>query len=257
MRARLAAAALLAVAACGTKDPVYLDPAPRAIEVDPDNMVESATASVQLPVELETEAQNLARQRLAMDLGLDLAQVPQARRDDYQVEIEWTVKNLSAEEGTAFVNVAGASEYFVYDPTLFQLDPRDPVPPPLVGGIPIVVPGNGSVSGTFREDQISEAAQDWDAVSRAGVVLQNALITQWPTEDVNGGMGGELVEIPSAAVAALVRFDVTLDADRHMVLEYVLRVRDRGDRLAPFETDLGRLVPPSETAYEPPPPPED
>ena len=254
---RATAAFLLVLAACGTKDPVYLDPTPRAIEVDPDNMVASATATVQLPVTLETEAQNLARQALAMDLGLDPAQVPQARRDDYEVEIEWTVKNLSAEEGTAKVNVIGASEFFRYDPTLFQLDPRDDLPPPLVGGIPIVVPANGTVSGTFREDQISEAAQDWDGVSRGGIVLQNALITQWPTEDVTGGTGGELMEIPSAAVAALVRFDVTLEADRHMVLEYVLRVRDHGDRLAPFETDLGRLVPPSETAYTPPPPPEE
>ncbi len=243
------------LAACATKEPVYIDPAPRAVEVDPDNMLDSATATVQLPVTVETNAQMVERQRLATELGLQLAQVPQARRDDYEVELEWTIKNLAGKDGTASVIVVGASEYFYYDPTLFQLDPRDPPPPPLLGGIPVVVPANGEVSGVFREDQLAEAAQDWDAISRAGVVAQNALLTQWPTRDVNGGTGGVLMTIPSAAVAALVRFDVTLQADRHMVLEYVLRVRDHGDRLAPFEKDTGRLVPPSMTAFMPPPPP--
>lgn len=248
-----AAAALLA---CQTSEPVYLDPAPRAIEVDPANMVTtSAISTVRLPVRLETQAQNVERQRLAMDLGLTTEQVPQARRDDYEVSLEWTVKNLSDTEGTAKIFVGGGNEFFYYDPTAFQVDPRDALPPPLMGGIPIVVPALGQVSGVFREDQLSEAAQDWDAISRAGVVAQNALLTQWPSGDVSGGTGGELMAIPSAAVAALVQLDVTLDADQHMVLEYTMRVRDHGSRLAPFEQDQGALVPPSTTAYTPPPPP--
>ena len=247
----------LALAGCQTGEPVYIDPTPRAIEVDPGNMMDtSATATVLLPVRLETMAQNLERQRLAMDLGLTVEQVPQARRDDYEVSLEWTVKNLSDTEGTARINVLGGNEYFFYDPTAFQLDPRDPLPPPLLGGIPIVVPALGQVSGVFREDQIAEASQDWDAISRAGVVAQNALLTQWPSTDVSGGTGGELMTIPSAAVAALVQLDVTLDADQHMVLEYTMRVRDHGSRLAPFEKDQGALVPPSTTAFTPPPPPE-
>jgi hypothetical protein len=258
---RLALLLLLvsASAACGPSEPVYIDPSPRAVEFDPATagmMETSAVSSVRLPVRLETEAQNLERQRIAMALGLDVAQVPQARRDDYEVSIEWTVKNLSDTDGTAFVNVVGASEYFLYDRTAFQLDPRDPLPPPLAGGIPVPVPALGQVSGVIREDQLSEAAQDWDAISRGGVVAQTALLTQWPTDDVDGGTGGELMTIPSAAVAALVQLDITLGADRHMVLEYTMRVREHGDRLAPFESNLGALVAPSTTVYTPPPPPE-
>jgi predicted small lipoprotein YifL len=254
----LAALALLASsAACGTGEPVYIDPSPRAIEVDPANMMSpSAVATVRLPVRQENAAQSLQRQRLAMTLGLTPEQVPQARRDDYEVSLEWTVKNLSDTEGTAKIFILGGNEFFFYDPTMFQVDPRDPPPPPLLGGIPIVVPALGQVSGVFREDQIAEASQDWDAISRAGVVAENALLTQWPSEDVSGGTGGELTTIPSPAVAALIQLDVTLDADQHMVLEYTLRVRDHGTRLAPFETDLGALVPPSMTAFTPPPPAE-
>jgi hypothetical protein len=246
-----------ALAACGPSEPVYIDPSPRAVEFDPMAMMgdASAVSTVRLPVRLETTAQNLERQRVAMALGLTVDQVPQARRDDYEVSIEWTVKNLSDTEGTATINVLGASEYFLYDPTAFQLDPRDPLPPPLAGGIPVVVPASGEVSGVIREDQIAEAAQDWDAISRAGVVAQNALLTQWPTDDVDGGMGGELMTIPSSAVAALVELDVTLVADQHMVLEYTMRVREHGSRLAPFESNQGALVAPSTAVFTPPPPP--
>ncbi len=244
--------ALVLLAACGAKDPVYIDPTPRGIEVDPDMMLVAGVASVQLPVRVETPTQNVERQRLAMQLGLTPEQVPQVRRDDYDVSIEWTIKNLSTEAGTATISVIGASEYWLYDPTLFVLDPEeDDPPPPLLGGIPVLVPASGQVSGLFREDQVAEAAQDWDAISRGGVVAQNAMLTQWPTGEVNGGTGGELLVIPAAAVAAIVRFDLTFDADRHMVLEYVLRVRDHGDRLAPYEPDVGRLVPPSMTAFQP------
>jgi hypothetical protein len=253
----LALAALVGLVGCQTGEPVYIDPTPRAIEFDPATMMDtSATATVLLPVRQETPTQNLERQRLAMDLGLTVEQVPQARRDDYEVSLEWTVKNLSDTEGTAKINVLGGNEYFFYDPTAFQLDPRDPLPPPLLGGIPIVVPALGQVSGVFREDQLAEASQDWDAISRAGVIAQNALLTQWPSDDVSGGTGGELMTIPSAAVAALVQLDVTLEADQHMVLEYTMRVRDHGSRLAPFEQDPAALVPPSMTAFTPPPPPE-
>jgi hypothetical protein len=122
--------------------------------------------------------------------------------------------------------------------------------------VPLVVPAQGEVSGVIREDQIAEASQDWDAISRGGVVAQTALLTQWPTGDVDGGTGGELMTIPSSAVAALVQLDVTLRADQHMVLEYTMRVREHGDRLAPFETNLGALVAPSTAVYTPPPPPE-
>jgi hypothetical protein len=246
--------ALLA-AGCGAKDPVYIQPTPQAIEVDPANMVTAQTAVVQLPVKVETADQAAARAALAMKLGLTADQVPQARRDDYDVELEWTIKNLSDQEGTASIQVNGANEFFLYDPTRFVTDPMEQAPPPpLLGNIPMLVPPLGEISGVFREDQLAEASQDFDGISRGGVNPQFALLTQWPSGDVTGGTGGELATIPSAAVAALIQFNVTFDADQHMVLEYTLRVRDRGDRLDPFPADPAELVPPSTTAFMPPPP---
>jgi hypothetical protein len=254
---------LLFLAACNDlSEPVYLRPEPPAIESTNVNSTDEPTVAVlRLPIRLESENQRIARQSLADALGLTLEQVPQARRDAYDVSLEWTVKNLDTErEGVAFISVVGANEFFRYDPLVFVEDPdeEDP-PPPLLGGAPVVVPPGGLVSGLFRDDQVGEAAQDLDAISRAGVVPQVALLTRWPGGDVplGAGEGGELMTIPAAAVPALVEMDVSVIATTRMVLEFVVRVRYREDRLEPPPNDPGGLVVPSETVFVPAAPAEE
>src|SRR5688572_13281449 len=121
MRASLLAvssAFALLGAAC-TDDPVYLQPDPRAIEVGGEMGPETGTASITLPFRLETMEETTRRVELAQDLMLDPSQVPTIRRDLVDLEVEWTVKNLDAEEGTAVVTAVGANEYFSYDPAAF------------------------------------------------------------------------------------------------------------------------------------------
>jgi hypothetical protein len=258
----LALAPLGVAAACTAKDPMYFRPAPAAVESDPDSMAAPIVSTVQLPVRVEDGDEMEERLALAMQLGLMPDDVPLARRDHYAASIEWSIKNLSDQEGIATLAVVGASEFFKYDPAVFVIDPdEDEPPPPLLGGIPIVVPPLGVVTGVFREDQLDEASQDWDAVSRGGITPQYATLTLWPTDDVTGGMGGQLATIPGAAVAALIQYDVAFSADQRMVLEYQLRVRDRDDRLEPCTMEAiaqatcgATLVPPSTTVYTPPPP---
>jgi hypothetical protein len=234
---------------------VYLRPTPPAIESDPGGQEPPAVSTFVLPVTLENETQAIVRQRRAEALGLAVEQVPQARRDDFDVSLEWTIKNLDGEsEGTAFIAVVGANEFFRYDPIVFVEDPDEEAPPPpLLGGAPVVVPAGGVVSGLFREDQVAEAAQDLDALSRAGVTPEFAMLTEWPGDDVPEGVGegGELPSIPSAAVPALLQLDVSFTASTRMVLEYVVRVRYRTDRLDPPPNQAGELVPPSTTVFVP------
>lgn len=259
MRRTLYAFPLVLLACDGAKDPVYLRPTPPAIESDPDTMIAGQVATVQLSVRPEDENEAIERMALAMDLGLTPEQVPQVRRDDYDVEIEWTIKNLSDRPGTAIVSVVGANEYFLYDPSLFVIDPdEDEPPPPLLGGVPITVAPSAVVSGHFTEEQVAEAAQDWDAISRAGVVAQRALLERWDGPDLTmealvaaSAMGGELMAIPSAAIPAIIQYDISFESDTHMVLEYVLRVREHDDRLIPYPDADTALVPASTTAFQP------
>jgi hypothetical protein len=113
-----------------------------------------------------------------------------------------------------------------------------------------MVPANGTVSGVFREDELVEAAQDLDAITRGGVTPEHAILTHWDSPDITGGMGGELPMIPSAAVAGLLSLDVSFTADKHMVMEYVLRVRDKDDRLRTYD-DGSAIEMPSTTDFVP------
>jgi hypothetical protein len=123
------------------------------------------------------------------------------------------------------------------------MDVDDEPPPPLLGGIPIVVPPLGTVSGVFREDQLAEAAQDLDALTRWGFTPERAILDQWDDGRILDDAGTVLA--PSQIIPALLRLDVTFDANLHMVLEYTLRVRDETERLAPYEDQTWMLVTPA------------
>ena len=251
----------LGLAACGVDDPVYLTSDPPAVEINvPDREEEAPAARLIVPIRQETDVDRERRASLAMSLGLEPDQVPRVRRDDVDLSLEWTVKNLDDAPAVASLSILGANEWFSYDPELFVIDPdEDEPPPPLLGGKPIELGALGTVSGVIREDEVSEASMDLDAVARAGMTPQAALLTKWPSHTVEGPTvpGGELALIPAEAIPALLEFDVTLEGDAHLVLEVALRVRDHSNRLAPDEEDPGRLIAPSTTPVAPPAPPEE
>lgn len=246
--------ALVIVAGFGcADDPVYLRPNPAALEANSPGGGGATMATVVVPVRLETLEETQAREALATRLGLTPDQVPSVRRDDIDLSIEWTIKNLEDADGEAMLSVVGANEYFRYDPGVFVIDPEeDRPPPPLAGGIPLSIPALATFSGVIREDEVAEAAQDLDAITRSGIIPEWAGLTRWDTGDVVDPAGTVLM--PSAAIPALLEVDVSFAATTHMVLEYVVRVRDHSDRLRPDETDAAQLVQPSQTAYAPPAP---
>lgn len=248
---RLACLLVVTAAACGT-DPQYV-PGPAGIEVGADPMVTSATATIDLPIKPETMAQAEARAAEEMRIGAPLTYV---QLGDLDVSIEWTIKNLTDQDGTARIKVNGGNELFYYVPTNFVVDPdEDEEPPPLSGDIPIIVAAGGQVGGVFREDQLREASLDLEAITRGMVTPFAALLTV-NEEDPGVTIGG--VAVPQDALAGMVRFDITLEANRHMILEYGLRIRDHRDLLhseglaAPVE----ELVAFNPAEFVPPPPPQ-
>jgi hypothetical protein len=257
--------AILGLAACGVGEPVYIQPDPLVMMVEPgavdleDGMLPAAL-TIQVPFLEETEAQREKRQALADRFGVPLDIVPRARRADVELEVEWTIRNLEQQNGVASFFVLASNEFFRYDPTLFVIDPEeDEPPPPLIGGEPIELGPGETKTGTLREDQLYEAAQDLDAISRGGVIPQYALITRWPTEDVpaENGMGGALNGIPSELVPLLLQLDVSLSTNVPVELSFALRMRDRSDRIKVPLEEGDVVVPPSTTAFVPATPPEE
>lgn len=242
-----------ALAACG-EDPSYID-SRALIEVGiPDSGITTATAQVFLPMRLERPNELMRRADLAALYGV---QVPYVKLEDIDVSLEWTVRNLSASDGTARVQMNGGNEWFYYVPLNFVIDPEeDEEPPPLVGDIPLIVPAQGTLSGVFREDQLAEAARDLELITR-GATNPFAAMLQPHVDVVSFPDSATGTEIPEQAFAHLVQYDVILEADQHMVLEFVLRVRDHRKILHDQLLD----APPAEltafapVAFVPPPPP--
>lgn len=247
--------ALFAVGGCSA-DPQYL-PGPTAIEVGIDGTdVFSATATIDLPIELESMEDAMERAELAMSIGVAADQLAYVRVGDLDVSIEWTIKNLSVNDGNARISVNGGNQFWYYVPLNFVVDPEeDEEPPPLMGDIPLVVPGDGTLSGVFREDQLREASIDLEQISRAMVNPFAAVLT---TNEDDPGVTIAPALVPLDALSQLVRYDLVFEADRHMVLEYGIRVRDhRGilhpEGLAAPTEELFAFTP---MEFVPPPPAE-
>ena len=261
----LGALALLVASAC-SNDPVYFPSTPEVLTTDPSVMPTGdagaavAVLVLKVPIAVEDEAATAARMDLAVELGIPADQVPKARRADTDLEVEWSITSFGDKDSSVQIAVNGANEFFRYDPGMF-VDPTDEeaeVPPPLFGGPtgkPVPLPAGQTITGIIREDQLYEAAQDLDGITRAGIIPEFALITHWPTDDINGGMGGVLATVPGPAVPLLIELDVYLLANVKTELRATLRVRDRSGRLRPTEQDPALLIPASLTVFTPPPPP--
>ncbi|WP_428261823.1 hypothetical protein [Haliangium sp.] len=253
------ATALAALAGACTNSPAYVSP-PQALEVglpdpaNPGETIDIATAQLMLPVRLETMAE--AEDRLAREAELGLA-LPVVGLEDLDITIEWTIKNLSDQAGTARVQVNGGNEFFYYVPLNFVFDPdEDEEPPPLLGNVPIDVPAEGTVSGVFREDQLTEAAIDLELITRGALNPFAAVLDDHA--DIEELTGSDGVVVPREAFGHMVQYDLVLLGNRHMVLEYNIRVRDPDElmheRLLQAPADELTVFMPAE--YVPAPPME-
>ncbi len=240
---------LLLTGACAS-DPQYVFP-PAGIEVGVGDDMGVATATMTLPFDnakltgmdyqlARVEALTELNARVEPDVTDD--QFPLVRLDQVHLSVEWTIRNLSDQPATARIKLDGGNQYWYYVPANFIVDPDDeeePEPPSLAGDVPIQVPPQGEVSGVFREDTVREAGLDLDLITRATINPFAAILnihediknanevdapTYPPPED--GVEPAPVPSLPIEAFGAMVRFDLTVEADQHMVLEYAVRVRD-------------------------------
>jgi hypothetical protein len=232
---------LILLAAC-SNDPVYI-PSPMAIEAGQADgnggTVALVQTSLQLPIMTETMLDAQARMNRSAELMLE---VPYVKVGDIEVSVEWKVDNLTDEDGQVEIQLNGANEYWAYDPVMAAvgLDEDEPQPPGLDGDVPLHIPAYGTLTGVFREDQLREASIDLDQITRGNInpfratltISKNA--TQFSelaplTYDANGEplpQEATGVVYPREAFAQIVRVDLVFKPDRHMRLEYTVRVRD-------------------------------
>src|SRR5207249_11797261 len=96
--------------------------------------------------------------------------VPWAGTRDFAVQVEYSLKNLEDTGVTAYFSANGSNEFGDYVPADYidmaaNAEDQTP-PPPLMGGSPIVLGAKETRVGVLREDQISEASLDLEAITR-------------------------------------------------------------------------------------------
>lgn len=226
--------------------------------------VAEVKGSVHIPVMPEGEWKQSDRDKRTelMADAPDGVEVPIYRLEHYDISVEWTVKNLSSTPSKFRVDLNGANEVFTYDPSLIILDPTDdeaPPTPPLAGNIPIDIGPDATISGTFREDQLVEAAIDLDQVSRGNVNPFRAVLTTSRHDDAFQPVtpydyvnmtGGEPTgpAVPSYAWRQIVRVDIVFKPEAHMSIDYTVRVREHVNVIHDEGLSTDEIM-----VYDPPP----
>jgi hypothetical protein len=228
---------LLALAAVGCNDPTYLaETGP--IETQPAAMggFAPATGLYVLPVRKPTQKERQALSKLQQSLMLPDA-VPWAQARDFDIEIEWSIKNVDTAKATVILAVDGGNEFGDYVPGMY-IDPNaneeDQTPPPdLLTTEPLVIEPDATASGVFREDDLQESAIDLEAITRypsGGDALATPFMVIEHRSTVSQ-IGLEAVPLHDVTPAH-VRYQFTVNADGHVIMNYTVRVRDHNGKLA-------------------------
>jgi hypothetical protein len=188
-----------------------------------------------LPVRLPRGSEARALRSEQRSKMLPMA-VPWAAMRDFDVEIEWSLKNLEGHDTTAQLTLLGGNEFGDYRPMLFidanaNVEDQTP-PPPLLGGTPMTLKAGEVHNGIWREDEIAEASLDLEAITRYPSA-DGAMNTPFEVLEHNStvdriGLDG----IPANDVTPMmVRYQLDLSADGHAVCDYTVRVRDHNGKL--------------------------
>ena len=229
---------------CGTSDAMdtcSLDSANATMMGMGKDAFLAVKGSLHVPVRPET--MDLTKSRMAlqatMATGVD---VPLYRDDQYDVSVEYTVKNLDDTPGQVKIQLNGANEMFTWDPAMIMpAGDESPPAPALAGDVPIDIQAKGELDGLFREDQLLEAAIDLDQITRGNINMYAATLTvnkndpsfqplsavmpppmgsqDPPMQTPNGS------PVPRAAFRNFVRVDIVMKTDSHMTIDFALRVR--------------------------------
>ena len=224
---------------CACNEPVYLQQnrpldatTPEMVMEGEDQLALFADSDLfVLPVRKPTakEQQKLEAER--QKLGLPMP-VPWCGERDFDIEVEWSIKNLDSQMIGSRVTLNGGNEFGDYVKTLYgNPDDEDaPQPPELLGSDQLVPMEAGTVrSGVFREDELREAGLDLEVITRYPPpnVGMNAPFIAIEHDSSASSVG--LEGIPKGDVTpAMVRFLFTLEATGHASLDYVIRVREKG-----------------------------
>ena len=217
-----------------------------------------------LPIRKPTskEAQALVDEQTKRGLPMP---VPWVAARDVDIEILWTMKNLESSPIGTRLTMNGGNEFGDYDKALYN-DPAaaaadQPKLPDIMGtGALVTLEAGATRSGLFREDQLREAGLDLEVITRYPPANGGAntpfIVLERNSTASSIGLDG----IPKGDITpAMVRLAILFQSTGHAVLDYSVRVREKGtpgdklaQKIAPdlYVSTAAMLAP----AVTPPPP---
>jgi hypothetical protein len=239
-------------AGCGVNNPTYFTPPMGAVESGQGDGGAPSASVVVLPFRPPNDSESA---RLSQDSDALGFQAPWLARAQVALSVQYSITNMDERAGTAQLYVDGANEFTTYDRAALAaaaqaaaMNNDEVVVLPLIQTIPVQVAPGETKTGTIREDDFAEAELDLDAIGRwmapPAAVLINA-------SEVNS-IGLERVP-PNEVVPALFQVTVTLVSQRHMKLDFLVRVRDSRERLLDL-AHAGDAFAPKPKGYTPPAP---
>jgi hypothetical protein len=219
----------------------------------------AVSGSLHVPVKPEDSDLTKTRTSLQASLPMDVV-VPVYRIDQYDLSVDYVIKNLDDKPTQARVALNAANEMFAWQPSLIMPASDESPPPPSLGGdIPVDIPAMGEYDGSFTEDNLLEAAVDLDQITRGNINMYAATLVenrndpsfqplsavQPPPPDSNDPPAQNAVgdPVPRSAFRQIVRVDITLkpvDSSVHLQLSFELRVRPQ---IANVIHDMGMNAP--------------
>jgi hypothetical protein len=239
---------VLALVATGCNDPVYLHetaPVENAPAAAGSGMTGYAPATVLyvLPVRKPTSDEKKALAADQKARMLTMAE-PWAQLRDFDIELQYSVRNADTMEQTVVVTLDGGNEFGDYVPSAY-LDPRanadeQTQPPHLLADVPLTIAPGATATGVFREDNLHESAIDLEAITRFPS-MGDIMATPFEViEHLSSVSKIGLDAVPADDVTpAHVRYALTATGAGHIVLDFGVRVRDHHGKLGtPGAKDL-------------------
>ena len=193
---------------------------PVAFVDDDDNPFWVVERAFELPITPPSQTKLDALAQEAQGMNLPFPRVPWVKRDDLELQVDYTLANLDGNEKVVGIRVDGINEFNVYTPgvedfhqweRLVQLGPKQ------------------RVSGTITELEMDEVAIDLATVVN-GAPNSNEVVHFLSQSSLDKRIKPYIPKVIPGLVR--LRFGLITGQMGNVVLEVSVRAQDHGDRLA-------------------------
>lgn len=225
----------------GTPYQVALTPETPPALASEDGDLYIVETRVALPVRAPTRDELAQLQRDVSGYpGLPFPRLPWLERDDFGLQLDFTLSNLDDQPHDIDIIINGANEFYEYVPRVIETDNEGPIPLHAQWERRYRLQGNSRRAATVREEEFDEMAVDLASVVN-GAPNSDELVYF----ENNASDDPRAAPYIPAVIPGLValRFGLRTSAAGSVLLEATIRVRDEADKLTQSADTVFQVTP--------------